>query len=265
MKTGFYLSLFLIVTLYGGQTPVKGETSVTLSLIQDGNFPPYMYVADGKPLGLYADIVRELDTRLPDIKVSLEAAPWNRAKYLVSSGRRAGLVGTYYRPRDRPYLTAYSIPIWTEETAVFCRKGIAEPDWSFPSDYAGLRFGNNEGFKSPGAAFFAMVDAGQISLEEASLPDNLRKLENSRIDCYVQDVAVTEAEIAKAGYSNIERITVLTSEPVHIGFTGRSPSGPTDAFTQILDRELTRMWDDGTIESIAERYFPPKAPEPDPR
>jgi len=214
-----------------------------------------MHVSDGKPQGLYADIVSELDELLPSIDIRLEAAHWNRAKYLVSSGHRTGLVGTYYRPLDRPYLVTYSTPIWTEETAVFCRKGVAKPGWVYPTDYAGLRFGNNEGFKSPGPEFFAMVDAGQITLEEAPLPDNLRKLENNRIDCYVQDVAVTEAEIAKAGYENIERIKVLTSEPVHIGFTDRSSSGPVGAFARTIDLELKRMWNDGTIEAISQRFF----------
>jgi len=224
-------------------------------MVQEAEFAPYMTSKVKGRSGIYAEIIYEADRRLPDYRIDLKAIPWSRALHLVRSGRVNALLGTYLRPQERPWLRRYSGTIMNEDIYVFCRKGVAQKDWFFPADYSGLVFGNNQGFETPGKAFFEMVDQGEIYLNEEQTTElNLRLLNLGRADCYVQDKTVVDPILEAEGYDKVEPIRQLTSESVHVGFSEAWASDAANRFIDDLDRVLKAMKADGTIDQIVSRH-----------
>jgi polar amino acid transport system substrate-binding protein len=204
--------------------------------------------------GIYAEIIREADRRLPDYAIELTAVPWGRAMHLVQSGRANALVGTYRRLDERPWLRGYSTAFFYESIYVYCRKGIANRSWSYPEDFAGLVFGNNNGFQTPGPEFFDMVAKGLIYLFEEQTTDvNLRLIQFGRVDCYVQDESAVGPLLAGETYENVEPVRQLTYEAIHVGYSEKWDPGTADRFARELDRVLSEMKQDGTISEIVFR------------
>ncbi|XYK81770.1 MAG: substrate-binding periplasmic protein [Labrenzia sp.] len=231
--------------------PVSASSQDIL-LVQDEAYPPFMEKQDGKPAGILADIIQAAATRMGNQGTfKLDTVPWSRAVKLVEGDRAHGLVGTYYKPEARPWIGTYSEPLMTEEVGIYCKPGTVETSWDYPADYKGLTFGNNSGFQTPGAAFFAMVDNGEITLDEAQTTEqNLKKLSSGRIDCYVQERLTTEIAIAKHNIDNVEFVANASEEKSFIGYR-RSWSGPeADAFIKAMDAAINSLKDDGTIDTI---------------
>lgn len=224
-------------------------------LVQDNSYPPYMSESGDKPTGIYAAILLEAGKRLTTGQLVIQAVPWTRATVLVENGRAQGLVGSYYKPDDRPWIRHWSEPIFIEEVSVFCREGVASKDWAYPDDYEGLLFGNVAGYKAPGPRFFEMVEAGKIKLEEAQTTEqNLSKLVLGRIDCYVVERLATEMLMRKNGYDTVEIVTTASQEPAYIGFSDKWTGPEADAFIAELDEILKTMKADGTIDRIVASY-----------
>lgn len=234
--------------------PAAAEQSLTVetvTMVQDAGFPPYMMQTPSGPGGIYAEIIREVDRRLPGYQIELQALPWSRALHLVASGRIKTLLGTYQRPKQRPWLRQYSKVITYESLFVYCRKGVADKTWSFPDDYAGLVFGNNSGFETPGPAFFDLVAAGRIFLNEEQTTElNLKLLQYGRADCYVQDKSVVDPLLSTGLFDMIEPVKQLTYETTHVGFSEAWDAQQADRFKQELDRVLEEMKQDGSLDSI---------------
>jgi hypothetical protein len=151
------------------------NTCVSSRSFKTRDYAPFMTAEESGPAGIYAEIIKEADKRLPGYTIELTSAPWTRAKFLVQSGKVNGLVGTYHKPIRRPWIRHFSTPMAKETIYVYCREGVAQDHWDYPKDYAGLLFSNNAGFATPGSAFFEMVSAGKIQLiEEQTTDANLR-------------------------------------------------------------------------------------------
>ena len=224
-------------------------------LLQDNSYPPYMTVAQDRPEGLYAAIIREAERRMGNMPLELRAVPWTRATLLVESGKAQGLVGSYYKPQDRPWIRHWSVPLYQEEVSVFCRKGVARADWIYPDDFKGLLFGNVAGYKAPGPRFFEMVSQGTIMLEEAQTTEqNLSKLVLGRIDCYVVERLATEILIRDKNYTNVEIVATASMEPAYIGWSDKWTGVTADAFIEAMDKALSDMKKDGTIDGIVATY-----------
>lgn len=226
-----------------------------ITLVQDNAYPPYMSENDGKPAGIYAVIIEEAYQRLGNDNLVLKAVPWTRATVLVENGHAQGLVGSYFKPKDRPWIRHWSVSLYDEEVSVFCRRGIARREWRYPDDYKGLLFGNVAGYRAPGERFFEMVAAGDIKLEEAQTTEqNLSKLVLGRIDCYVVERLATEMLIRQKNYDNVDIVGTASIEPAYIGFSDKWTGPEADAFLQEFDRVLNAMKADGTIARIVASF-----------
>lgn len=244
-----FLSAYLIMC--GPVAAAQELTVETVTMVQDSGFPPYMMQTPSGPGGVYAEIIYEVDRRLPGYQIELEALPWSRALHLVASGRINTLLGTYYRPKERPWLSLYSDVITYESVFVYCRKGVADNSWVFPDDFTGLVFGNNSGFETPGPAFFDLVGEGKIFLNEEQTTElNLKLLHYGRADCYVQDKSVVDPILSKHVYDMIEPVKQLTYEAAHVGFSEAWDKQTADKFKRELDRVLQEMKLDGSIDRI---------------
>ncbi|ASP31933.1 hypothetical protein CHH27_00705 [Labrenzia sp. VG12] len=241
-----WLGVFTVATQASAQDIV---------LLQDNSYPPYMSVTQDQPDGLYAAIIQEAKRRIGNKDLVLRAVPWTRATVLVESGKAQALVGSYYKPQDRPWIRHWSEPLYQEEVSVFCRQGIAKAGWIYPDDFKGLLFGNVAGYKAPGPRFFEMVEQGSIMLEEAQTTEqNLSKLVLGRIDCYVVERLATEILIKRENYKNVEIVATASIEPAYIGWTDKWTGPEADALIEAMDKALTAMKADGTIDSIVASY-----------
>ncbi|WP_420411308.1 substrate-binding periplasmic protein [Roseibium sp.] len=248
------VSAVSIIWLGSYQLSASGDIK-TVTLVQDSDYPPFMIAEHAGPAGIYADIVRAADERLPGYNILLTASPWPRAKFLVETGRANGLVGTYHKPVRRPWIRHFSTPLATETIYVYCRDGVAKETWNYPQDYAGLLFTNNAGFATPGTEFFELVEQGKIEvIEEQTTDENLRLLHIGRADCYVQEQVAVEISLRLNKFHNIKPIRKVLKEPAHIGYSEHWSASDGDAFIQEMDQVLEEMAQDGTISDIIMKW-----------
>jgi len=237
-------------------TSVPVARSEEILLLQEDAYLPYMAEQDFEAVGIYSDILDEAAKRLSASAITVKAVPWSRALKLVRSGGAQGLVGTYYRPVVRPWIRVFSVPLLTEQVFVFCRDGIARADWNYPADFKGLTFGNNTGYRSPGQRFFELVEAGEISVVEArTTAMNLNMLALGRIDCYVQERLSAEREIRRNKLRNIVPVKAISAETAHIGYSSSWTGPEADAFIIEMDRTLTELHRDGSVDRIISTYL----------
>ncbi len=243
-----------LALLFGLSAPTAAADAVLL--VQDNAYPPYMSDDNGEADGLYASILAEAKRRLETDKLIVHAVPWTRATILVENGRAQGLIGSYYKPKDRPWIRHWSEPIFLEEVSIFCRTGVAQREWKYPDDYEGLLFGNVAGYKAPGARFFEMVADGKIKLEEAQTTEqNLSKLALERIDCFVIERLAAEIMLREKNIHNVEVVGTASMEPAYIGYSDKWTGPEADAFIKAMDETLAQMKKDGTIDRIVSRLI----------
>lgn len=246
------LSLLLLLLLGSTQSARPAD----ILLVQDEAYLPYMGAEQFEATGIYRDILKEAGQRLERRGFQVQAVPWPRAIELVRGGGAQGLVGTYYRPDARPWIRTFSVPLYEEQVSVYCRKGVAEEDWSYPADFKGLTFGNNTNFRTPGERFFELVASGDITLLEAQTTEmNLRMLDLGRLDCYVQERLTAELEIRRNGLQNVRRVKTISSETAHIGYSSHWTGLEADSFIDDMNQVLTEMHADGTVSRIIAAYL----------
>lgn len=258
-----WLALALVLPLLA-----RAETLVTLLI--DEAYPPYSYRTDTGVAGIYADILRAAEPQLRQhgYRLQLEPQPWRRALAEVEAGRVLALVPPYYRPRERPWIKPYSVPMVEERVVLFCHRAVfadgPRPRW--PADYHGLRFGNNPGYLSADPAFWEAVRRGLIVVEEApGNRANLQKLLRQRIDCYFNERLSIRAELAQMqreglvkdrASSVIVEGPTITLEHGHVGFSDRTGARfpYKEDFARRLDAALERLRRTGEIDRIVRRY-----------
>ncbi|QNM97921.1 substrate-binding periplasmic protein [Chitinimonas koreensis] len=196
-------------------------------LVGDDDYPPYSYKdAGGTPKGIYADLLRKVGAAMPNFTIELRTAPWKRALVQVEQGELIGMYPPYKKPEARPWM-GYSTPLLNETVVLVCTAKIAQShkDKPWPTGYAGLRFGNNAGFQTPGKPFFDMAAAGKLALEEAKTTEqNLRKLAEGRIDCYPNDRRAIDSEVKRLqlDLNGAAETAVIGKESGYVGYTSKA-------------------------------------------
>ncbi|WP_235462262.1 substrate-binding periplasmic protein [Aeromonas australiensis] len=225
-------------------------------LVGDDDYPPYSYKdPTGKAAGLYSDLLLKVSAAMPDFVIELQAAPWKRALDDAEQGRVMGVYPPYKREALRPWMH-YSDPLLVETVVVVCRKEVAAnyQGASWPDGFAGLKFGNNAGFQTPGDRFFAMVKEGKVTLDEAKTTEqNLQKLVGGRIDCYPNDRRAISSEIARLEMDpgDVVESAIIGQEMGYIGFTSvRQDYAYMDDFIKAFNETLTRLRAAGEIPPL---------------
>jgi polar amino acid transport system substrate-binding protein len=165
-----------------------GEIEVEIYANQD--YPPYSYREGGVVKGLYTEILQRVFERMEGYRVKITPLPWKRGLAYIEQGKGFAIYPLYHRPKQRPYIGTYSMPILDERVVLFCTGGVLShsirPHW--PQDYHGLTIANNAGSILGGEAFREAVKAGKIKLQESGgNRSNLMKLGLKRVDCYMND------------------------------------------------------------------------------
>ena len=241
---------FLLVLLLSSFFATAAAPQTRVTLVVANNYAPLM-TEDG---GISGDILEEVKARLDSrFAIDIEIMPWARGVTLVENGRAQGLVGTYYRPNIRPWINPYSEPLLQDPVSIFCREGVADPSWTYPEDYAGLRFGYLIGSYAAGEAFAAMREAGAITVNEnRTIRGNLQMLLAGRIDCFVEGRYPIQFELASLSRSvEIEIVSDVKTEDFYVGFQSAwASSEAASEFIAEFNSIVRAMQVDGTIHRI---------------
>ncbi|USD67052.1 transporter substrate-binding domain-containing protein [Vibrio sp. SCSIO 43136] len=220
----------------------------------DMDYPPYSYQVDGKPEGIYVEILTEAFSRMPEYEVSIRMTPWKRGLKNLKDGRVFALFPPYYTELRDPWMK-FSAPILREQVVVFGKREIFEDRYQWPVDYYGLKIGLNRGFNPfsmGGNAFGDAVEAGRIRVDESANNDsNLAKLVSGRIDAYINDQFIDISdypEIVIGGVANVNH--------GHLGYTRKTDKYPYSAdFQQQFDTAIGQMIEENQIEEIVNAHL----------
>lgn len=285
MKHSFFFFLIVLfsIGLMGCQAPSTAVTPPPLSppplattqpadlipvtIYSDDNYPPYSYIENGEPKGIYVDILKTAFSRLKGYTVTIAPVPWKRGLEQIENGTGFALFPPYFRPVDRPWMD-YSTPILTEKLTFFCHEDILKtprPRW--PEDYAGLTIGKNLGFASLPEDEAELTKYNITVNEAVGSETNLMRVAFKRLDCYINDRLSILWELQRLEANGtydpggehakiVEGIT-LSSEEGYVGYTLIHPEAfPYKAdFKTQLDEILTAMKDSGEIEEIVNQFI----------
>lgn len=240
---------------------------IPVTIYADAGYPPYSYEKDGKPAGLYYEIVRAAVGRMHGYQVEVQTVPWKRGMALLRTGAAFALYPPYLNTKDEPWTWPYSLPLYEERVVAFCRKDVlaAKPRKHWPEDFHGLTIGNNAGFIVGGEMFDQAVHAGLLRVEEAKDSEtNIVKLGLKRIDCYINDRISIQWTLnqlkAQGRYTNLAEVaeaTVIAVKQAYLGYTSRDNGRYTykSDFVHQFDNAIAQMKRSGEIDVIVQQFF----------
>jgi len=216
------------------------------TIVFDEADPPFMFVADGKPAGLYPVLVAEA-ARRAGLDVELASMPWKRALAEIDAGK-AGVAGVY-RNGERLKKYDFSDRLFDEVVLVYVPvgKGFA---FTGIDSLRGKIVGVIRGW-SYGDDFAAAVKSGAIAAQEASGDaQNFVELANGRIDAVLSIRESGEAAIAAGGWG--KQVVALDTpfaadSPTFVAF---AKSADEIAVLGSLNRALAAMHADGSFDAI---------------
>ncbi|WP_292658312.1 ABC transporter substrate-binding protein [Nitratifractor sp.] len=111
-----YRILLVILTM----TLLHASEKRAFVWVDDDNYWPAIYRGpDGKPAGIFNDIMTELFSRL-DIPLKKAVYPWKRAQQMVKEGQADGMITMYTQSRQA--FTRATEPIWNIGETLFFRR-----------------------------------------------------------------------------------------------------------------------------------------------
>lgn len=262
MKWPISFFLAFIFSMYAQSAAAVTEVTV----YADDGYPPYSYADGDKAMGIYNDILRKVFSRMDGYSVTIDPVPWKRGLMYVANGDGFAISPPYFRPKERPFISFYSVPILDEEIVAFClEKTLKSPRKKWPEDYYGLNIGRNAGFLAGGQELADAANKGRIRLEETgNTRSNILKLLEGHIDVYVNDRIAILSEFKKIQretdrYKNIRIVegTVISREQGYLGFTAMDKGRFyfKDDFIKKFNAAIEEMKKNGEIKAISEKYI----------
>jgi polar amino acid transport system substrate-binding protein len=262
--------LCLMAALAMAGAGIANAANVAVTLYADDGYPPYSYLDQGKPAGLYHDIIRAALAHVEGYDVEIKPVPWKRGMELLRSGKGFALYPPYKNTKDEPWTWPYSEPLLDEHVVAYCNPKVLKKKTvlHWPEDFYGLRVGNNAGFIVGGEAFDQAVKDGKIIMQEArdSLA-NIRKLRLGRIDCYINDrqaILWTLKALRQKGSPDaplrekelVEAVAISVKQG-YLGYTDRDQGAfayKAD-FVKQFDAAILQMKRNGDIERIVAAFM----------
>ena len=248
----YYLLLFASVFFTTTQT---AYTDQVLELVTHESVPPYIWQENGKSKGIEIEIVQELFSRINQ-KYIIKHDPWKRALKRVETGI-SDIIFPAFKTEEREIFAIYpEYPIDTMEFSIFVRKDKVFK-YEKAEDLKGKIIGLGRGY-SAGPVFDEARKKNYFRVEETNTTENdIRKLLNGRIDCFVQQDSVGRYYIKQAGA--LDRIQTLESPagnkiPTFLIISKKADIENKDLLVSRISKTLGEMWKDGTIEKIIHRY-----------
>ncbi|MHA4866142.1 substrate-binding periplasmic protein [Duganella sp. PWIR1] len=243
---------------------------IPVTIYGDAGYPPYSYEQNGKPAGLYYDIVRAATGYMQGYKVTILTVPWKRGMAMLKAGTGFALYPPYMNTKDEPWTWPYSQPLYEEHVVAVCRKDVlaAKPRKRWPDDFYGLTIGNNAGFIVGGEAFDKAVQSGSLRVEEAKDSEtNIIKLGLKRIDCYINDRVSIQWTLNKmkadgkyqegVSHAELAEAVQIATKQGYLGYTDRDKGvyAFKSDFVKQFDAAITQMKRSGELETITRNFF----------
>lgn len=238
----------------------------TILIVGDSQHPPFSYLDNGEPKGIYTDIMRmALDKMQPQDKVIIELYPWKRAIDMVRSGRAKAIFPPHYFPQKRPYLSLYSQPLMVEYASVFCNratladKGIALSDsLRWPDDLMQAKFVLSRGVKMGGDQFWHAVEQRQIDVTEVNGPRNaIKMIVNGRRDCHINDRVTVEWYLKERHHNNKDNVAlakIIAEEAGYLATSALWNSEQSQPFIDRFNQQISQMINNGSVQAIIDKY-----------
>lgn len=282
-KLCFQISLMFLLGPLGILTVPTTWAAQKVEIYTYGSLPPFAYRDDQNNLtGVYIEIVKAIDKKIPEYDIDFKVVPWPRAKHLAENGKAFAILPPYFHAHDwltkakpqRPYLWPYSQTIYTQTDVVICNNKVSvAKSASFPQEFTNLSFASMRGDGRAGQEFANLVKSKSIRLSELdSTPEAILFMLRGRADCVVasrasfywylnklkevssydkntQDIAVqfegTEVKL--------KEVKVIAENYGHLGYTdiNAEQNFPFKKdFSIRFDIELYKMKKSGEIERI---------------
>lgn len=225
-----------------------------VTLYGDNSYPPYSYLDNGKPAGVYVEIIEKAFAKIDGYEVTFSMVPWKRGIDYVKKGKGVALFPPYFSEDRVPWML-FSEPILPETVVVFGKPEKLEGKIKWPEDFFGSTVAMNSGYNpvSMGTqAFKDAIDAGKIKLDDQGQKNenNLKKLEKGRVDFYI-----TDQMIDISAFKSIVRGIEANKNHGYLGFTKKQ-----DKFSFIpdlkskFDAVIKEMKASGEIDKIVNSY-----------
>ena len=223
--------------------------------------PPLSYLGeDGVHQGYSVAICRVLADRLagqlgrPGLgRVLVPVTAENRFE-AVAEGRADLLCGAASVTLSRREIVDFSIPTFVDGAAVMTREDGPQSIEALAGERIGVRAGTTTEESLRLTLSARGIEAEIVAIE--SHPDGVADLRAGRLDAYIADQSILYGLAAVAGTDGLRTSeNTLTLEPHALAM----PRGETRMRLEV-DRALSRMWRDGTMNRVFDEAFAPAQP-----
>ncbi|WP_320174905.1 transporter substrate-binding domain-containing protein [Maridesulfovibrio sp.] len=215
------------------------------------SYIPYAFLDNGTPNGIYVKILNQVFSKMTDYDVTIELVPWKRALNLVETGKGFACFASYYRPKERPWVSPWSEPIISEGYAAYCGKEVvSKPRQNWPADFKGLELGCISGYSIPNKKELNFQDADNNET-------NLKKLISGRIDCFIQDDASIRYSMKQMNIPSgkIVKAMQVSSENGYLAFSKAFNASYKDDFVKKFNQVLSEMKKSGEVDKIVADFL----------
>jgi len=258
----FMRTVLAIIAILLSVTYALAEEPFHLST--DANFPPYSELINDEVQGIDIDIIREAATRA-GINVVIEAYPWKRAMMMLSNGETDGTFSVFRNEEREAYALFSSNPVHISDLAVFINRSSLK-NYNQLDDLFGQTVFIAAGF-SISDAFDEAVKTNRIRPTYArDTEDGLSRLLESPNGYLISNRVSVLYYARKRGVLDQIRsspLLVRANRGAYLAIPrSREVTPALQKMLERLDKELGRMWADGTIEAIITPYITTTSPTP---
>jgi len=252
-KKNMFMLIWLILTIFlFNQNPIFAKQQVII--YGDDNYPPYSYKENGVAKGIYVDILKKAFSQIKNYNVTIKMVPWKRGLNYIKTGKGIAIFPPYFIDKRTTWML-YSEPILQEQVVVFGTAEKLKGKVKWPEDFYGFTFGINRGFALSGLGGKKLEKAvkdGKIKIQEANSNKlNFKKLENNRIDFYLNDKKINISQ-----FPSIKRGIFTVSNWGHLGFTKKDKNFVfLSDFQKKFNQEIKKMKESNAIKKIVETYM----------
>lgn len=254
------LSLLLWANAVAADAPTK------ITVIGDQSYPPFSFLDEGKPSGIYVDVLTKVFAQLPEYDIDIMMMPWRRGLAEIKNSRALAIFPPYYFPKERPYIGAYSIPILTEHVVLMCDSSRVSGTQTliWPQDFKRKRITANKGYLLI-PDFLQSIATNHIThIEVSGARSAIHMMLLNRADCFMHAELPTRWELDQLTKEQPELEKKLTTlhftgtqigQSGYIGYSADTVRYPfRDRFRAKVDRVLKALIANGEIQSIIDRY-----------
>jgi len=256
MKTSArWIAILIVVILFSPETTPATEKPL-ISIAGIDHYRPYSYMENGRPEGLYNEIIRELFSRT-GYTVKITLMPFKRILSMTEAGEVTGMAGTFITPaREKFAVFLKGSPLAEIATHIFVRRdgAIKSPQLS---ELKGKVLGHKRGFIiSP--ELDDAVNRGDFALYETESVEQLVKmLLLNRLDGFFHSRYETLYYVNKFHGEEIVKLLlppVSDARKSYLAFSRQALKTLPENFIVDIQETLEAMRKDGTLAILNTKY-----------